>query len=299
LNTNLQALQHKSVIIFGCGYLGTRFVQLALKSGMAVTALTRNPHTADLLFNAGVDVIAANLQNDSWHELTESTYDFALNCVSSGSSGLDGYRESYVGGLESIGRWLENAQVGTLVYTSSTGVYPQSDGAQVDETATIGGNDRADILAEAEAMLQSMSGHTRHFILRLAGIYGPNRHYLLDLLLSDKKEIQGKSSHVLNITHVDDICTAISKCMLAPNEIENQIYNLSDGNPAAKSDVVNWIASQIGKEAPSFTEHRPNNRLIQARNRIIISQKIRDDLGWEPLYPDYQKGYSSIIQKQG
>ena len=294
----MKALENKSVIIFGCGYLGTRFAQLALRAEMSVTILTKNLETAERLFNDGADVLAAYLQDDSWHKLADAKYDYALNCVSASGGGLKGYRDSYVEGFQSINRWLENAEIGTLVYTSSTGVYEQSDGEQVDESATTGGNERADILIEAEHLLQSMQGHTRHFILRLCGIYGPGKHYLLDSLRSDENEIQGNREQLLNIIHVDDICAAIVKCMLAPEEIGSRVFNLSDNSPGSKTDVVQWLAAQLEKEMPSFTANKPEGRLIPARNRHIVSQKIRDELGWEPLYSDYRKGYSAILKDE-
>ena len=51
------------IVIFGCGYIGTRLAELCLEMGWEVTALTRNSTTADLLSAKGVNSVVANLKD--------------------------------------------------------------------------------------------------------------------------------------------------------------------------------------------------------------------------------------------
>ena len=125
----------RRLVIFGCGYIGSAVAQAALAAGARVEALTRNPDKAAALRAAGLaQVVVADLASTTWHAQIAGGPDFVVNCVSSG--GPDQYWQSYVVGMQSIVSWAAKVgQIGTMVYTSSTSVYPQGEGAVVDETA--------------------------------------------------------------------------------------------------------------------------------------------------------------------
>ncbi|MDQ5979325.1 MAG: hypothetical protein QG602_2299, partial [Verrucomicrobiota bacterium] len=114
-------------MIFGCGYIGTAVARVALAAGATVEALTRNPEKAAALRAAGLSsVVVAELGSTEWHAQIAPAPDFVVNCVSSG--GPDQYWQSYVVGMQSIVSWAAKAgPIGTMVYTSSTSVYPQGD----------------------------------------------------------------------------------------------------------------------------------------------------------------------------
>ncbi|WP_415910748.1 NAD-dependent epimerase/dehydratase family protein [Oleiharenicola sp. Vm1] len=112
-------------MIFGCGYVGSALAEVALAGGARVTALTRNPEKAAALRARGVATIEADLASEAWHDRLAGGADFVANTVSAAAPTPEGYRASYVDGLRSILAWAGRTRVGTLVYTSSTGVYPQ------------------------------------------------------------------------------------------------------------------------------------------------------------------------------
>ena len=178
----------KRLVIFGCGYVGAEVARQAVARGVRVTALTRNEAKAEALRADGVEVVVADLASDAWHGRIVGGADFVLNCVSSGGGGVEGYVRSYLEGTESILTWAHaTGAAGTLIYTSSTSVYPQGGGAVVDETAATDRlAERPKVLLETEDLIAG-TGRTsprraagRWFILRLAGIYGPSRANLLE-----------------------------------------------------------------------------------------------------------------------
>ena len=193
---NMQVLMRKHLVVFGAGYVGAEVARQATARGLRVTALTRNPAKAATLRAFGVETIVADLAGDGWHThpALAGGADFALNCVSSGGGGIDGYRRSYVDGMSSILAWAHRVPVGTLVYTSSTSVYPQDGGVRIDENApTDGAGESGQILVEAENLLLAWGG--RGFVLRLVGIYGPQRHYLLDQLREGGGAVAGRGDY--------------------------------------------------------------------------------------------------------
>jgi nucleoside-diphosphate-sugar epimerase len=292
-------LANKRLVIFGCGYIGTAVAQAACAAGMRVEALTRNPMRAAELAALGVSAVVDDLAADAWHGRIAPGTDLALNCVSSGSGGLDGYRRSYVEGMRSILEWARSDPAGTLIYTSSTSVYPQDGGVVVDEAApTDGASKTGRILLEAEGLLrEGHAAHRRWFILRLAGIYGPGRHHLLDQVRAGTAEIAGAGDRHLNLAHRDDICRAVMAALCAPASATDGIFNVTDDTPTLKAEVVRWLAEQVGRPAPRFTGGAASTRRGTASppDRRISNASLKAALGWKPRYPSFREGYAAIL----
>lgn len=292
-------LANKRLVIFGCGYVGEAVARRALGAGMVVEALTRNPRRASELATLGVRVVVDDLAATAWHERIAPGAPFALNCVSSGGGGPDGYRHSYVGGMKSVLAWARRAPVATLVYTSSTSVYPQGDGQVVDESApTAGVGETGAILLEAEALLRAATDACgRSFIFRLAGIYGPGRHHLLDQMRAGAAELPGLGTHHLNLVHRDDIAAAVIAAFSCPEERAGGIYNVADGAPATKAEVVAWLAERSGLPTPRFAGGKASGRrgFAAPPDRIISNARLKAALGWRPRYPSYREGYAGIL----
>lgn len=287
--------QPQHLVIFGAGYVGGAVARQALARGLRVTALTRNPDKARALAEAGASIIVDDLAADSWHARLPEGADFVLDCVSSGGGGPEGYRHSYVEGMKSVLAWASRVPVGTLVYTSSTSVYPQDGGVRVDEDASIDAT-RADgnPLVEAEdRLLASTVG--RRFVLRLAGIYGPGRHYLVDQLRDGSGEVAGRGDHRLNLIHRDDIAGAIWAAFDAPAEVVGGVFNVTDDGAATKSEVAAFIAGKLGLPAPRFTGEPAQGRRRITPDRVIANNRIKRVLGWRPLYPTFREGYAAIL----
>ena len=53
----------RKVVIFGCGYVGSKLAESCLEKGWEVTALTRNHATADSLKKRGIETIVADLMD--------------------------------------------------------------------------------------------------------------------------------------------------------------------------------------------------------------------------------------------
>jgi nucleoside-diphosphate-sugar epimerase len=295
----MESIRGKRLVIFGCGYVGTAVAREAQAKGIRVEALTRNPDRAAALVELGAAAVVADLATDTWHQRIAPGAEFVLNCVSSGGGGTAEYRRSYVGGMQSILGWAGRSAEGTFVYTSSTSVYPQTGGMVVDETApTEGAGANGRILLEAEALLQKAGPACgRWFILRLAGIYGPGRHHLLDQILGGAAEMAGSGEQRLNLAHRDDIVAAIWAAFMSPAAGGNRIFNVADDAAATKSKVVEWLAAQVGRPPPRFSGGPASTRrgFAEPPDRLISNARIKVELGWRPEYPSFREGYRQIL----
>ncbi len=288
----------RHLVVFGAGYVGGEVARQAVARGLRVTALTRNPEKAQRLADVGVEVIVDDLAASTWHKhaALRDGAEYVLNCVSSGGGGPEGYRHSYVEGMKSVVAWAERARVGTLVYTSSTSVYPQSGGVRVDEEAPIDETRAAgSAIMEAEDVLSASRAGARRFVLRLAGIYGPERHHLIDQLREDKGEVAGRGEYRLNLAHRDDIAAAIWGALDASAEVAGGVFNVADDGAATKAEVVAFVAARLGLPVPRFTGEPASGRRRVTPDRVIANDKLKRVLGWRLRYPTFREGYAAIL----
>lgn len=288
----------KHLVVFGCGYVGSEVARQALARGVAVTALTRNAAKAEALRVSGCTVVTSDLASSEWHGQIAQPADLVLNCVSSGGGGVEGYRRSYVEGMASILAWSRSAApAATIVYTSSTSVYPQGGGARIEEDSpTIGVGERPGLLLEAESLLRhGTSGAARWFILRLAGIYGPGRHHLLEQVKSG--QVAGRGDYRLNVIHREDIAAGVWAAFGAPPEVRNEVINLADDGAAPKAEIVAWLAGRLGLPVPPFTGEPAAGRREVTPDRVIVNRKAKALLGWRPLFPTFREGYEKIVSR--
>ncbi len=302
------------MIILGCGYLGTALARVALAAGEGVSALTRSEGRAAELRGMGLaKVVAGDIATVAWQAAFEPAGEPIVFCVAPSSFGEAGYRNSFVEGAKAIKRWLEkSAATGKgpareLVFTSSTSVYPQTDGEWVDEATAMDGTQlgpAGQLLREAEEILLSLAPRLirRVWILRLAGIYGAQRHYLLDALRAGETAFSGDGGNWINLVHRDDAVSAIRACLAAPERISGGIYNVADDEPVRKRELVEWLAKKLGREAAALkfdaaagrSSHR-KNAAGETPNRRISSARFKRVLGWSCSQPNFRTGYGQIL----
>ena len=291
--------------MFGCGYVGGELARQALARGMRVTALTRNAARAAALAAEGAAAVVAELSSDAWHARIPGDVDCAVNCVGAGGGGLAGYRRSYRDGMRSLLAWAARARPGSLVYTSSTSVYPQGTtpgGAPpvLDEAAPTDPPGRATsaVLRETEELLRAAAAPPpagRWFILRLAGIYGPGRHRLLDQVRGG--EVDGAPDHLLNLVHRDDVCGALWAVLTAPPDLPDGIFNVADDAPSTRREIALWLAARLALPVPRFAGGPAEGRRAPAPERVISNARLKRLLGWRPRYPGFREGYENLLSR--
>ena len=291
-----------SVMIFGCGYIGSALAKKLIQAGVRVGALTRNPEQAKTLRAMGVhEVVQADLHETGWHDQVAGDYRAIVNCVSSAGGGLEGYRLSYLEGQKRILEWAADQPTVSYIYTSSSSVYPQDGGVVVDEEVdTSGAPPTGQVLLESERRLAEAAIAPSWYVLRLAGIYGPGRHYLLDQLRAASGAIPGRGDYSMNMIHRDDAVAAIL-CVLS-GAAPSGIYNICDSDPCLKEEVLGHLASKLGLSKPSFDPSKVSERLKRRGGRMpdrrISNRKALNLLGWAPKFASFRDGYAALLDSE-
>jgi nucleoside-diphosphate-sugar epimerase len=177
-----------------------------------------------------------------------------------------------------------------LGYLSSTGVYGDTGGAWVDETAPVG-TGRRSLRAEADAAWLARGAR----VFRLPGIYGPGRS-ALDRVRAGKAHRIDLPGQVFSRVHVFDIASAVIAALDAPPGA----YNLADDLPCSQNAVIEEASRLAGLPVPPLQSLdaaglSPAARAFYAENRRVANGKAKRVLGWRPLYPTYREGLRATL----
>lgn len=303
-------------LILGCGYLGLRVARLWRAAGEAVYAVTRSAERAEELAAKGLAPIVADVAEVSPIAVPQGV-ESVLWAVGYSRSRLPGgtipagnpssgdsrtgsasrtysIHDVYVGGLASVLRSLPPT-VKRFIYISSTGVYGQVTGAEVDEDSPCqptreGGR----ACLAAEELLRASSLAERSIILRLAGIYGPGRIPRSKELLT-AAPIDAPSQGWLNLIHVDDAARIVQ---LAEQKAQPpKLYVVSDGQPVVRGDYYRELARLLQAPPPRFIDP-PAGSPAAARavsDKRVSPRRLFAELSPGLLYPSYQEGLAHAV----
>ena len=188
-----------------------------------------------------------------------------------------------------------------VLYYSTIGIYGDHGGGWVDETsATLTRTARGVARLEDEARWTAVARArgAAADILRLAGIYGPGRNPLVNLRQGQARRIV-KPGQVFNRAHVDDIAE-LTRLVLR-RELEGQIWNVADEEPAPPQDVVAYAAALLGLPPPPeepFDRARLSTMTVEfyADNKRVSIAKAKSLLGFTPAYPTYREGLTALAE---
>ena len=285
----------KRLFIFGLGYSARVFARRLAGHGWAHAGTSRSAGAAPAIegcrmfhFERGRPLDRAGLEalSAATHLLCSVPPDDAGDPV------LGHHRAALAkhDGLEWVG------------YLSSTVVYGDTGGGWVDEASPVRpSGPRGERRAAAEAAWLELAGEgVPIHVFRLAGIYGPGRNALGQLIGGTAKRID-KPGHVFSRIHVEDIAATLQASMARPDP--GAIYNLCDDRPAAAEEVVRFAASLLKIEPPPLVpladaDLTPMAASFYADNRRVGNARIKDQLGVGLAYPDYEAGLRALLEAE-
>jgi nucleoside-diphosphate-sugar epimerase len=285
------------VLIAGCGYLGLHLGRELVAQGHSVVGLRRSAQGLAELATAGLEPHAADLAQPDF-PMPQGPFDGVVFAASPGrTGGVEAYRATYVDGLRNLLGRLAASPPRRFVYTGSTSVYAQTDGSLVKESSPASATSpTAGILLEAEALLAAAArDRFPAVVLRLAGLYGPDRLHLLHRFIRNEVRIAGQGLRHLNMIHRDDAAGAVVTALT--NGRPGEIYNVVDQEPVTEIHFYTWLAETLGKYAPT-TGHKAEMGPDGAPppNRKISNRRLTMELGCRLRHPTFRQGYTTEIK---
>jgi len=272
----------RNVLVAGCGYVGRELVFAFHSSGWRAWGLTRTPEQARAIMEEfGIPTVAADLGDRA--ALGRALDGIpkphvVVHCASSSRGGPEAFRNVFVHGLRNLCELLAPEHI---VFTSSTSVYAQTDGTEVDESSPAEpATETGRILREAEAIVLGNGGT----VLRLAGIYGPGRSVVLRRFLDGSAVIEDGGGRWLNQIHRDDVVAAILHVAGAA-WARGQIFNVADDRPLTQREAYAGLARHFKRPLPPEGPRKEDRKRAWSHKRVS-NRKLRAT-GWAPVFPSF------------
>lgn len=274
------------VLIIGCGQLGFSIVNNADSDVFKLYGFSRSlrkspasieMHQVDILKTEAIDAI--KLVNP----------EIIIYAVSADTQSIESYQDHYVLGLKkTYEAILELDHFKHLFFVSSTRVYGQKttkilSELDIAEPSDYGG----EALMEAEMVARQLKDKAT--ILRLSGIYGPNRKRMIQLAQSNPGNWPA-TNNWSNRIHEEDAARFIvflMKRIMMKESIE-PLYLVTDGVPTKQYDVLTWIRNRL--QLTTDTIELPILESGKQLQSVLLNQT-----GFVLKYPDFTYGYEAMI----
>jgi nucleoside-diphosphate-sugar epimerase len=284
-------------LIIGCGYVGMPLGAELVRQGHEVFGLRRSVGAEVDLKSAGIKPLKGDITKAEQLAKLPGGYDWVVNCVSASGGGAEEYREVYLQGARNVIEWLGATPLKKFVYTSSTSVYGQNDGSLVmEQSPAEPAVETGKILVETERVLLDAARERRFpaVILRLAGIYGPDRGYWFKQYLKNEARIEGDGGRILNMIHRDDVVGVVITALKSGRA--GEVYNAVDDEPVTQLGFFQWLSGPLGKELPpAAPEDAEAVRKRGVTNKKVSNRRLKLELGYQFKYPTFRQGYTEEI----
>ncbi|TFB70942.1 SDR family NAD(P)-dependent oxidoreductase [Cryobacterium sp. Hz9] len=283
-----------TVLIAGCGDLGTEVGLRFARLGHTVVGLRRNASVLP------ADVTGQSIDLSIEKPVIPSDTEFVVVAISADSPTIDAYRAAYLDGLRNLLDALDHARITPrrVLLVSSTAVYDVNDGSWVDEQTPAHPKPGTDsIVLDTERMLHSRIPTAT--VLRLSGIYGPGRERLIDQVRGARAILSADSRHT-NRIHRDDAAAAIVHLLVRDDE-PAPLYLGVDSAPVPGNEVLTFLAAELGLAEPTLApvSGPVANRESQRGGDKLLRNQLLRDTGFTFTYPTYREGYRALLSGLG
>lgn len=293
--SNAEAVKIMRVLLFGCGYLGQRLATQLTNEGHRVFAVSRNPSRADDWKELGWETVVANAV-DTVSLQTLPHVDGCVYAVGYDRTQPQSKETIYVDGVRNTLHALAG-RCQHFVYVSSSSVYGQDDGSVVDANSECRPlTESGQICQKAEQIVEQSPLRTT--IVRLSGIYGPNRLLTRIDQLKAGKPLGGHAEAWLNLIHVDDAAHVLATLATKPGtDASHRTYLLSDLNPVPRQDFYKRLAELTDAPLPTFDTTLPTRSGLGGLGKQCSSREVLADTGIELMFPSYETGLIDAVHR--
>ncbi|MDZ7868130.1 MAG: hypothetical protein U5L02_02830 [Rheinheimera sp.] len=244
-----------SVVILGCGWLGT---QLGLQLSTAGHQVWGSRRSSERLAT-----LPAPIQPLQWDGVSPLSPEICqllpgswLILAMPPAAAQDG-GAAYLRTLQIVLAQAGAAQA--LVLCSSSGVYAGLAG-EVSETDAPGPEPRAQLIWQAEQLvLQGAQPGPQRYVLRLAGLIGPGRHPAT----FTRRGVMAGPEQPVNLVHSADICRWLN-LLLNNGAFPASVVNLCAPIKRSKAEFYTAACQQQGLTVPQFIAATEPSRRVNA-----------------------------------
>jgi nucleoside-diphosphate-sugar epimerase len=195
-----------------------------------------------------------------------------------------GYEAVYLDTAKTVLQALPQApRLRQIIYTSSFSVYGHQQGQWVTEDDPVyPATDNTRVLAETEQTILSAANSDRRVcVLRLGGIYGPNRELQKIYSRAAGSVRPGAGTEGSNWVHLNDIVGAID---FAQSHSLSGIYNVVQDEVLTSKELIDRVCQAHNMPLVTWDPSRPSERPHNVR---VSNQKIKA-AGYQFQHPTFE-----------
>ena len=255
------------ISILGCGWLGLPLGKYLVENGHSVKGSTTSESKITLLSAAGIEsfLLKFSPQIEDINIVNFLTSEVLIICIPprAGKFGED----FHVQQIQSLMEYLPSSTIKSIVYTSSTSVYPDLNREITEQDEVIENH----TLIKVENLLKSLPQNVT--ILRCGGLMGGER--------IPAKYFAGKTINTgqipVNYVHQADVIQIIT--MILNAGFWNETFNVVSPIHPIREEIYLKNCEEFGFEKPIFEEPAE-----EIPFKIISPQKLILKTGYEFLY---------------
>ena len=282
------------VFCFGFGQVAKHFVKKIISQNLTLElSVTSRQETHKEIFE-GISFTSYEFENNKFDEninLKIKEADYILVSVPP-ISGEDIVIKNFKDSFKTVkAKWI--------TYLSATSVYGDHNGEWVNEKSetkpsTLNGKNR--LKAENDWRVFSKENNLPLQIFRLSGIYSKQNNILKRLKTGQAKIIK-KEKHFFSRIHVEDIANIL---FISLKKFKtNEIFNISDDQPASQEEVVVYgaLLLKMNKPNPLKIEDLEEGMLkdFYKESKKVDNKKIKNFFNYQFIYPSYKEGLDNIV----
>lgn len=274
------------ILIIGCGDVASRIVPL-LRGRYRLYGLLRDPTRCARWRSMGVTPIRADLDHPASLRRLAGLADIVLHLAPPAAQGEgDGRTQALLAALS------RGTLPRRLIYISTSGVYGDCQGAQVDETRpTMPQSARAQRRVAAERLVRDWATRTgvQASLVRVPGIYAADRLPIERLRAGTPAITEAEDSYTNHI-HADDLARTIVATLRygAPN----RIYHACDDSQMRMGAYFDAVADACGLPRPrriarAEAEHTLSPMLFSfmRESRRLSNRRLKQELRLKLRHP--------------
>jgi nucleoside-diphosphate-sugar epimerase len=243
-----------TVLIIGCGFIGLPLATKLQILGYEITVTTSQKSKQKILENKGLFSLKfnSNLQED-YIQFKNYSFDYIIYTLPPNVCKSISYDHVLFKLIPSL------SQKGIVVFTSSISVYQNNRALHTEESLSL--NDSSIIFKAENVLIQN---RYPHYIFRLAGLIGENRHPKNFI----KSGVIKNSNQYVNLLRGEDAVEAI--VLSITNKIPFGIYNIcSPEHPTRETYYHNYTAS------PLFIEGKEGKLIDTSKITNVLNYKYK------------------------
>lgn len=257
----------KTITILGCGWLGLPLAVKLTRSGWKVKGSTTTPDKLNTLAINNIDPYLVQLKR---LDIADPVFfDSDVLLINVPPSLRKQTEQEYLAQMTKLAQAVTASPVKYVVFISSTAVYPELNKMICDVNEV----DSDNALYRSE-LLFTQNTAFKTTVIRLAGLIGPGRHP--SRFFAGKQGIpNGKAP--INLIHLDD-CIGIIEQTLIQQKFGFTWHAAAPTHPQ-KQEFYTAATKQADLASPGFMDELKDWK-------IISSDKITDELGYQFIHPD-------------